>query len=498
MALRPLLLLLLAAPSAAATSAPRLRLSGVLVRPALSAPPPALSAPRAARATIRSAAFGLPALPAAAAAAARRPKDEAAAKPASAALPGLPAAVPIPAFIPGVEHAVERALEEQTQAGRVRFDQAAAKPEPPAVDAGPSPVYSSAQGWELESFRGDGGLEIFYRRRPGDEKFEGLRPRVFAGGLALNDSFATLLAGRSASRPEYVLSTRGHAPTGWAPTAHPLDADARDLARLLALAAGTSRSRRVELVLHSFGTLVFQRMLQLRGDPLVDKGLEAVSESKVVFLNGTTRYQGSELRAGAPYALTGQLARGSVDWLDSSDAAAELAASAAQLNPFAAPAAEAWLARYRALRAQSVAMATRGAAAATRRDLQARWSPRLEPQRQLFLERLEREADDAGWQEALLRRSADMFRLDMTQEDVKHLRRLSVDLHIVHGRDDDMINWESARALLELFGLPSPAQAPEPGTILSRGGNRFKAHIVDGDHYWPLKQPDALGRFLGL
>jgi hypothetical protein len=409
-------------------------------------------------------------------------------------LPGLPAA-PMPVFIPASARP-DASLEEQAAEGRARFDLAAPRPgdaEGAPVRAGGRAEPALEPGWTAGSFEGEGGLTLRYKSRRGADR--SLPARVFSGGLALNDSFETLLAGRPAARDEYFLWTRAHAPTGWVPTRSPLDADARDLARMLATAARANESGRTELVLHSFGTLVFQRMLQLRGEPVVDEALRSLGGSRVVFLHGTTRYEGSERRAGREFEQMGQATRAFTDWLNTADAMVEMWEKTARLNPLLGPAVDAWLAQWRVQREQVLAMGTRDAVRMMRHDLSEPWAPELEPMRRRFQETLEREAQDPGWQEAMLRRSGDMFRLAMTPADVKHLRKLGVSLDMVHARGDKLLNWETARALFELYGLPSPETLPEAGTELR--AKNARALVVDGDHYWPLKRPEALAELLG-
>lgn len=488
--MRAFLPLLLAVPSSALAAVPRVALPAVRVTaaahaaPSLSvlAPTAALS-PRPASMVSALAFPTLPPLPGAAAAA-EAPKS---------GLPGLPAA-PMPVFIPASARP-DAPLEEQTGEGRARFDLAA--PDPGGADG--APVWAGgaepalAPGWSAGSFEGEGGLTLRYKRRAGADPR--LPARVFAGGLALNDSFETLFSGRPASRDEYFLWTRAHAPTGWTPTRSPLDADARDLARMLAAAARANKARKTELVLHSFGTLVFQRMLQLRGEPVVDEALASLSGSRVVFLHGTTRYEGSESRAGREFEQMGQATRAFTDWLDTADAMVELWEKTARLNPLLGPAVDAWLAQWRVQRNQVLAMGTRDAVRMMRHDLSEPWAPALEPMRKRFQEALEREAWDPGWQEAMLRRSGDMFRLAMTPADVRHLRKLGVSLEMVHARGDKLLNWETARALFDFYGLPSPQTPPEAGAELR--AKNARAVIVDGDHYWPLKRPEALAELLG-
>jgi hypothetical protein len=487
MTLRLLLPFLLASPAAANRVVTRIApLVGGMAAPALR-----LTAPSPLSAPLGGVALRLPELPSAPALAA--PRVAAPADAPKSIVPGLPA-VPMPNFIPQAARA-DAPLEDLTGAGRARFDLGA--PVAGEVDL-PGPRFASPSGptlepgWSLGSFTGEGGLKVNYKRRAGADATA--PARVFSGGLALNESYDTLFAGRPASRDEYFLWTRAHAPTGWTPTRSPLDADARDLARMLVTAARENASGKAELVLHSFGTLVFQRMLQLRGEPLVDAALATLAGQRVVFLHGTTRYEGSEKRAGREFEQMGQATRAFTDWLDTADEMVSLWERTARLNPLLGPAVELWLAQWRLQREQVLSMASRDAVAMMRQDLAEPWAPELEPQRRRFQAALERDARDPAWQEALLRRSGDMFRLAMTSADVKHLRKLGVQLEMVHARGDKLLNWETARALYDLYGVKSPAEPPPAGTVLEGRGAR--AVVVDGDHYWPLKRPGELARLL--
>ncbi|MDX6768556.1 MAG: hypothetical protein SF051_03425 [Elusimicrobiota bacterium] len=488
---RPFWLLLLAVPaSASRVVAPRVR-TVTAVSPlgsGMTTPSPRLTGTSPLAAPLGAPAPAFPRLPPA-------PSLIAAPAPADAPqplVPGLPA-VPMPNFIPQAARA-DAPLEDQTGAGRAMFDLGAPAggevSATPRLAAGPTRP-ELGPGWSLGSFTGEGGQSVAYKRRAGTDR--SAPARVFSGGLALNESFDTLFAGRAAARDEYFLWTRAHAPTGWTPTRSPLDADALDLARMLVTAA-RGGSGKTELVLHSFGTLVFQRMLQLRGEPLVDEALASLAGQRVVFLHGTTRYEGSERRAGREFEQMGQATRAFTDWLNTADDMVSLWEKTARLNPLLGPAVEMWLAQWRVQREQVLSMASRDAVAMMRKDLSEPWAPELEPARRRFQQALERDARDPGWQEALLRRSGDMFRLAMTPADVKHLRKLGVTVEMVHARGDALLNWETARALYDLYGVKSPAEAPPAGTVLEGRGAR--AIIVDGDHYWPLKRPGELARLL--
>ncbi len=333
-------------------------------------------------------------------------------------------------------------------------------------------------GWKQGAFKGDGGADIAYASREGGEG----PARVYSGGLALNESFAPVLARPAKpSGNELVLWTRAHPPSGWVPTKNPIDADARDLAAAINLAAVTSPQGKVELALHSFGTLVFQRMIQLHAEPAVKAALEALKDSRVFLLHATTHFEGSERRAGPDFERMGQATRAVVDWLDAGDAMA----------PWWSPVSAAW----RFTRGQVIAAAAKEAAAMMKKDLSEPW-PAFDGIRKRFIKELARDAKDPAWQEAMLRRSSDMFRLEFSPADAARIRELGIKLELVHADGDALLNWESALTLFERLGIRAPKKAPPAGTILTDESGRFRARIVSGDHYWPLKKPGDLAELM--
>lgn len=350
-----------------------------------------------------------------------------------------------------------------------------------------------AEGWTLGAFEGDGGAPIHYKTREG----AGAPARVYAGGLALTESFEPLFA--RAEKPagnELFVWTRGHAPSPWLETKSPLDADARDLARAVIIAAKTSPGGKVELALHSFGTLVFQRMIQLHAEPAVAAALKALSGSRVFMLHATTHFDGSEEKAGPDFERMGKATRAVVDWLDACDATAELWEATARLNPFLAPTVAAWIEAWRFQRGQVIALASKDAAAMMLADLKEPWDKAVDHIRKAFIKDIERDAREPGWQEAMLRRSSDMFRLEFSPEDAARIRTLGIRLELVHSDGDKLLNWESAKVLFERLGIEAPEKAPPSGTVLTDKTGRFRARIVTGDHYWPLKKRDELAKLL--
>ncbi|MBI4060680.1 MAG: hypothetical protein HY403_04550 [Elusimicrobia bacterium] len=381
---------------------------------------------------------------------------------------------------------------------------------PAAEESGPKPLAAASAeaqalfdggrasepgaDWTLGVFEGDGGAAVHYKSRAGAG---GAPARVYAGGLALTASFESLFA--RAQKPagdELFLWTRGHAPSAWSATKNPIDADARDLAKAVALAARASPGGKVELVLHSFAALVFQRMLQLHAEPAVAAALKALAGSRVFLLHATTHYEGIDRRLGPEFERIVQATRAAVDFLDAGDAAAGLWEAAARMNPFSEPAASAWLGQWRFQRGQFLELASREAVALLREHLAEPWDKPVDRVRRALLKDLEADARDPGWQEALLRRSGDAFRFEFSPKDAARIRRLGLRLELVYSDADQLLSWESARAFLERLGIASPAEAPPAGSALRDKTGRLRARVVAGDHYFPLKRRDALAEIL--
>ncbi|HXT02447.1 MAG TPA: hypothetical protein VN915_17370 [Elusimicrobiota bacterium] len=475
-----------AAPSlAAAAAAPMLAAPAALAAPALFAAPslaapslsaaPALSAMPAALAP--SAAFAPAAVPAAAAAS----------LPAAAALAPAPAAAPQDGPEP-------RSPESLTAAAAAVFDGAGQKTGVGGpVFAAPGAASPDGPGWSRGSFEGEGGLPVVFKRRSGPA---GKAPRVYFGGLALNESYDALFARAGApARSEYFAWTRGHAPTGWTPTSSVIDADARDLARMIVVAGRETGSPKVELAVHSFGAGVFQRMLQLRKEPEVRKALKLLAGSRVVVMNGMTHYDDVEKLGGPSVEQMAQATKMTVEWLDSWDALARQV-EANLANPFLAMQAQLWLAGYRFQREQLLSAATKGAVDAMRHDLALKWDPDVDPIRRGFQKALDKDARDEGWQESLLRRSRDAFVLDFKTADAGLLRRIGTRVEFIHSLQDQLLDWQAAQLLFGRFGIATPPQAPAAGAVLSDGSGLFTATVVNADHYYPLKKSADLAQRL--
>lgn len=433
-----------------------------LAAPALSAPlslsAPSLSAPAKAEAPRLMLPTAVPALP---------------------AIPALPALanLPAPSAKPGEP---PKSLDESASDAKTLFDGGRAA--------------APGEGWTLGAFEGDGGAPIHYKSREGTG---GGRARVYAGGLALNESFEPLFERKEKpAGNELFLWTRGHVPSAWRETKSPIDADARDLARAVVIAAKDSPGGKVELALHSFGTLVFQRMVQLHAEPAVAAALKALSGSRVFLLHATTHFEGSEKKAGPDFERMSQATRAVVDWLNAGDATAELWEATGRMNPFLAPAIAAWLESWRFQRGQIIALASKDAAGMMLADLKEPWDKAVDHIRKAFIKDIQRDAKDPGWQEAMLRRSSDMFRLEFSPEDAAKIHDLDIRLELVHADGDKLLNWESAKVLFERLGIEAPEKAPPSGTVLKDKTGKFRARIVSGDHYFPLKKRDELAKLL--
>ena len=191
-----------------------------------------------------------------------------------------------------------------------------------------------------------------------------------------------------------------------------------------------------------------------------------------------------------------QATRAVVDWLNAGDATADLWEQTARMNPFLAPAIAAWLETWRFQRGQVIALAAKDAAGMMLADLKDPWDKAYDHIRKAFIKDLKADSQDPGWQEAMLRRSSDMFRLEFSPEDAARIRALGIRLELIHADGDRLLNWESAKVLFERLGIEAPEKAPPSGTVLTDKTGRFRARIVTGDHYWPLKKRDELAKIL--
>lgn len=351
-----------------------------------------------------------------------------------------------------------------------------------------------ASSWKQDRFASPAdGLPIVYKEREGNRSEPA---RVYSGGMAFNESFEPLFAsGPPAPGTEFFMWTRGHNPTAWKATDSPLDADAHDLAAMVNKAAAATDTGKTELVLHSFGDLVFQRMLQLRDDPYVSEALSHVS--RVVMINPLTHMEGSEKSGGPQVEQAAAQTRLFFSNLDFLDAQAKASEALAKVNPFLAPQIYASLAIWHVQRAGMIALGAKQAIDMQRKDLEQPWEPQFEPLRKQAQQKFELDAKDPGWQEATLRRALDSVRLDMKQDDFDYLRKTGIKVDLVHSIHDQLIPYDSAKLLFKMMDIPSPAKSPAAGAELKNADGTFKVHFVDADHYWPLKHPEELKEVLG-
>lgn len=376
-------------------------------------------------------------------------------------------------------------------AGEARFD--GARSFSGQASGAPVEAAPASSGWTEGSFEASDGAPIAFKSRPGDPT---LPARVYSGGLALNESFESYFATQHPANPQFFLWTRANPPSGWKPTSSMLDADARDLARMIVRAKKSTRTGKVELALHSFGNLVFQRMVQLRGEPEAAEALEALRGSRVALVNAISHYEGPDYHPVPELEQRSFLLRATVDWLDLGDKNAARWEELARANPLLEPSIRLGLAEYRAQRGAFLSLATQEAASMMLKDLAQPWAPEIDSIRKGFIAEVQRNARDQAWQEALLRRSNESFLMNMTKDDAGFLRRLGLRLDIVQASRDQLIDWGAFRMLCEWLGVRAPEKPAAPGTVLSDRAGRFRARIVDADHYFPLKRPAALAAIL--
>jgi hypothetical protein len=343
--------------------------------------------------------------------------------------------------------------------------------------------------WQKSEFASPfDGTSISYKMRKGSSSEPA---RVFSGGLAFNDGYEALFAsGPPQAGSEYFMWTRGNAPSGWQPTRSVIDADAHDMAALVTKAAASSETGHAELVLHSFGTLVFQRMLQMRDNPEVAEALKHVS--RVYMIGPATHFDGIEKIAGH---AGDQIETGSktfIATLDMLDANADASKALAKLNPLLAPSIYAGLGVWNVQRKALLEFAAKQAVEMQRNDLSQPWEKATEPFRKQALEIFERNAKDPAWQEAILRRCRDSFVLQMKDVDIDYLHKLGVKVDVVQPIHDQIVPWGGARAVLKLLDIKAPENPPAAGTILKNADGSFRSHIVDADHYWPQKHLSEL------
>ena len=368
-------------------------------------------------------------------------------------------------------------------------------------DQGPAPAprvrYSrtSEDGWGLASFKSAAdNSPISYKFRSGSKSQP---PMVFIGGLALAESYDSLFETQpQAESDQYFAWLRGHQPTDFQPTKEVYEADARDMARMIVLAAERAGSKSVSLTLHSYGVLVFQRMVQLHQDLEVQQAMRLLKGGRVTLINTTTHYGHSETAAGAQYAQMAKVIQAIVQQLDLMDSYSAALESSLKVNPFLAPMVVPQLFALKMQRDMLLGLASKGAVDELRKQLSDPWSPALDHVRLNILKIVGENAATPGWQEAFLRRADATSMLDFTKEDVQRIRDYGIRLEIIHAAQDQLIPWVSAKLAFELFGFKVPEKAPAAGREFRDQSGMFHLKVVDSDHYYPLREPQKLDRDL--
>jgi len=366
----------------------------------------------------------------------------------------------------------------------------------PSLSVAAPAAKSASHGWTDGSFSSpaDGAPIVYRSRLPVQDS--GAAPKIFVGGLGLPDSFETYFRTGDAESPEYLLTLRGLFPSAWTRTKEVYDSDALDLARMIVLAARERGSSRVDLVLHSYSSLVLQRMLQLGSDPVVAQALGLLRGARVSMMGATTHYGDSETVAGPEFAEMARMIKNFFVWLDAMDAYAENLEAAARINPLLRPQVDLYMASWRMQREGALNLASRQAADMLIGHMTEPWAPEIDSIRQEILARTQLMTRDPGWQEALLRRAKDTSELEFTAEDVEMMRALGIRLDILYGERDQLVPWISERLLPELLGIETPEEAPPAGTALQSEDGLFRFIVVDGDHYFPMKRPAELRELL--
>jgi hypothetical protein len=426
-----------------------------------------------------------------------------AAQPLAADAPALPAISPM-AMESVQAMTAPQAAPAAVAAESVRlFDGGGARASLPVAveEEGPAPAprvrygRTSEDGWSLASFQSaadESPISYKYRKGAKDQP-----PMVFIGGLALAESYDSLFETQpQAGSDQYFAWLRGHKPTEFRPTKEVYDADARDMARMIVLASERSGAQAVSLTLHSYGVLVFQRMVQLHEDLEVQQALRLLKGGRVTLINTTTHYGDSETAAGEQYAQMAKIIRAIVGQLDVMDSYAAFLESSLKANPFLAPAVIPQIFVIKMQRDMLLGLASKGAVDELRKQLDDPWAPAIDHVRKNILRIVGENAATPGWQEAFLRRANATSLLDFTKEDVQRIRDAGIRLEIIHAAKDQLIPWVSAKLAFELFGFKVPEKAPKAGREFRDESGMFHLKVVDSDHYYPLREPAQLDRDL--
>ena len=368
----------------------------------------------------------------------------------------------------------------------------------PSAEAQPGATSSPAKDvraqWTMSGFKSAlGGINIAYKSRmaPGART-----TTVFAGGLALAESFESLFYALPPDSNQFFMWYRGLPPSSWVYGRNYFEADARDLARFINISAERSGAARVTLVLHSYATLVVQKLVQLRGDAEVDRALGYLRGSRVLMLNPTTHYKGSEAAAGPEYAQTAQIMSNFTKWLDTMDDIGLAWQGATGLNPFLQVPVDANMAVWKVQRENALRLTSEQARRMMADHLSQPWDAALEGVRKALLATVRKNMDSPQWQEALLRRTNDTANIDVSPGDIEAIRASGIKLEFVHANADQLIPWKAERLTAAYFGIKAPEQLPRPGAMFYDMSGLFSLRVVAGDHYFPLKIPAELNALI--
>ncbi len=350
---------------------------------------------------------------------------------------------------------------------------------------------SSPSGWTPGAFASPvDDLRISYRSRGPNQG----KPRIFVGGLALAQSFESYFRTQTPTQRQYELTLRGLAPTKWSKAPDQLDADARDLGRMLVTAARETGAGSVELVVHSYSAFAFQRLLQL-DDAQSREATLLLAGSRVVWIAATTHWKGSETQLmelmGPQFVLALENAKLQAAYLDSMDKVADGMRRLGESSPWLLPQATAWLIGWEAQRSALVYAAGEASAQLMRRHLEEPWDPEIDPIRRELHDAVARESGGLGWREAALRRMLASLPLDFTTADADRIRRLGIRLELLHAQDDQFIPWKAERFVLRALGIEAPEKMPAAGETLRDDSGLITVRVTSGDHYFPLKKPGA-------
>ncbi|MFA6030179.1 MAG: hypothetical protein WC969_10015 [Elusimicrobiota bacterium] len=393
----------------------------------------------------------------------------------------------------GEDDSRDRSGESLSAEASRRFDGTAAREEAAPAVAADAP--REAGSWRNALFASPAGGDIRYRFRM-PERSQGRVPTVFVGGLALAESFEPYFQTEPARAGQFVLWLRGLAPTELGPRTQMLDADTRDLARLIVTAARESGSERVDLALHSYSTLLFQRMLALHEDPEVAAALKLLRGAHVSAITGSTHYDHTEYDVGLEFVFRKKLAEAIVSMQDMRDGMSKLLWSMSRWNPFLLPMAYSFEFYNRLKELMILRASGKSIADQLKTHLKDPWAPDIDPIRLKLLAQLEEAWRQKEWQKASLLRTVDMHALEFTPQDVQRLRALGIRLDVIIAKDDQVLPWALQRDLLARFGIETPKETPPPGTVYADREGTVRAQVVDSDHYFPLREPGQLKEIL--